>query len=106
MPTVRVAHEELMHRPWPTMRRMLEHLSKAGVPISRNTTRIHRRAEEWLPAGSKSEKEEGLITSMLNAAIAKQLIHDTYVPKRRSRPPALATSSCCSQLQARRCCRR
>jgi len=61
-----------MHRPWPTLRRMLEDLSKAGVPISRNTTRIHRRAEEWLPAGSKSEKEEGLITSMLNAAIAKQ----------------------------------
>ena len=80
MPTVRVAHEELKHRAWPTLRRMLEDMRKAGVPLPTNTEQIIRGAKKWLsalnrrsrPAGSKSEKEEGLITSMLNAAIAKQ----------------------------------
>jgi hypothetical protein len=80
VPTVRVAHEELKHRAWPTLRRMLEDMRKAGVPLPTNTETIIRGAKEWLsalnrrsrPAGSKSEKEEGLITSMLNAAIAKQ----------------------------------
>jgi hypothetical protein len=61
-----------MRRPWPMLRQMLEDMSKAGVPIPTNITTVQRRAKEWLPTGSKSEKEEGLITLMLKTAVAKQ----------------------------------
>ena len=70
-PTVRVAHEELVSKPWQTLARMFDQLRSAGVPIHATTDELDHKLRGWLMSvqqrGNAAAGNDLVVSMMMNA---------------------------------------